>query len=358
MAKAAVKKKPEFRHNCSYVWNGEKRFGVIAFDKAKPGNVFIDDAVLPFRVEVLDDDNVVDIPHSLTSKTDFPVYDRDTGLLVSGGNDFDRFVSNAYTQAQAASKAAGKGVAVNKLFSIGVADGKAVYVVTKIRGDRVTVEWRGFGGGDRYTDHYFGYGKTVSKADVAKYIRGEEGMAAVFASIDERDRAVITSQPVGAILHYVGGRGEKWPTFQRFEVIEQDGEKVARFLGVCGTFTDHYLPRRNCIGHVVMDSDLQRLLKDPIRKKLCASYVYETEPGDTLDLKRSKLPDPRTLPLADITIPEPTAEQTECARLNDVLQAVRNACNGQDQAEEGYDSAVARKRLVRAWKLLQAECGD
>lgn len=72
------------------------------------------------------------------------------------------------------------GVQVNDMFSIGVADGSAEYVVTAVNGNRCTVEWRGFWNADAYTDHHFGWGRKSSLADVARYVDMKRGMAKIF----------------------------------------------------------------------------------------------------------------------------------------------------------------------------------
>lgn len=356
MAKAATKKKPDFRHDVRYVFRGETRYGVVSMDKPKvKGNVIIEDSILPFRVEVADDANVVDIESSF-AKGEFPVYDRMTGLLVKGGNDKDRWMNAEQIKAEAASKKAGKGVVKDKLFSIGVADGSATYVVTKVSGSKCDVEWRGFGNGDRYTDHFFGYGKKgVKVSDVARYIGREESMAAFFKKTDDRDRAVFTDRNVGDVVHYVEGRAKDFPQFTRYEVVEIDGVKKGKLVGFCGKFPEWKLPHITSYGTPHMDHDFEYKLKNPIVEKLCASYVYETTTADTADLKRSDLPNPATLPLLDLTMPEPTAEQLECKRLNELLQAVRDAANGKDAKEEGFNSTIARKRLQAAYSLLAVE---
>jgi hypothetical protein len=353
-------KKKDFRHDVRYVFRGETRYGVVSMDKPKVKvNVVIDDAVLPFRVEVKDDANVVDIESSWT-KGERPVYDRMTGLLVSGGNEMDKWVNAQQVAAEKASKAAGKGVVKDKLFSIGVADGQATYVVTKVSGSKCDVEWRGFGNGDRYTDHFFGYGKKgVKVSDVARYIGREESMADLFASIDQRDRAVFTSRNVGDVVHYVdgyfkgNGKNKPWSKFVRYEVIEQDGEKVGKFVGICGDWPEHSLPHITSYGEPYIDYDLKHKLDNPIVTKLCASKVYETATGDTPDLKRSEFADPRTLPLIDLTMPAPTAEQLLCKRVNDAVQAAREALNKDEPGE--YNSVRAMRRLANAYKAIRAE---
>jgi len=66
-------------------------------------------------------------------------------------------------------------IVAGKIFDIGVADGCAWYIITKVNKKTCNVEWRGWGGGDRYTDHYFGWErKGVSIADVERYVHAQD----------------------------------------------------------------------------------------------------------------------------------------------------------------------------------------
>jgi hypothetical protein len=79
------------------------------------------------------------------------------------------FIEKAFKEAQ---KKAPKTFGIGSYFRINVADGWAYYMVISI--DRshgeCTVEWRGFGGGDRYTDHHFQMGGTFDLQDVKRYV--------------------------------------------------------------------------------------------------------------------------------------------------------------------------------------------
>ncbi len=69
---------------------------------------------------------------------------------------------------------------VGHIFSIGVADGAATYLVTKVTKKWATVEWRGWHNGDRYTDHYFGWSRRCPIRDVWEYVRSELSMRKIF----------------------------------------------------------------------------------------------------------------------------------------------------------------------------------
>lgn len=86
--------------------------------------------------------------------------------------EYDRLINDAYKEACKKHKAAGKGVKVGKLCSVGVADGCAMYVITKVNKKTCKVEWRAFGGGDNYVDRRWGYEATVPLDDAEMYIQG------------------------------------------------------------------------------------------------------------------------------------------------------------------------------------------
>jgi hypothetical protein len=76
------------------------------------------------------------------------------------------------------------------LFSIGVADGSANYVVTKVTKTKAHVDWVGIGADDYY-DHHFGGGGVFPINDVKRYCRvGRDklfGSRAVLKPLNQRD---------------------------------------------------------------------------------------------------------------------------------------------------------------------------
>lgn len=134
--------------------------------------VLIADAVLPFNHQCHYDNLViVDIPLS------DPKYNKKTGGF-DPANDFEKYIVKEHEKAKAkAAKATGL---QDKLFKVHVADGYACYVVTKENKKTVRVEWRGFAGGDRYTDRVLGWECTIDKERIADMIRQEESLKAMF----------------------------------------------------------------------------------------------------------------------------------------------------------------------------------
>jgi hypothetical protein len=148
------------------------RFGAEAEGYWKRGQCIIADAVLPLSTLYnYDELEIVDIELGM------PSYDFKTNTFTPG-DEYGEYVQKEYKKAKEKSKKA-KGLA-NKLFSVGVADGKAYYVVVKENKKTCRVQWRGFGL-DRYTDAILGWECTVEKERIADRVKAEEGLAALFA---------------------------------------------------------------------------------------------------------------------------------------------------------------------------------
>ena len=96
-----------------------------------------------------------------------------------GGDEYQQYVRAEAKKACALSDSLPPGVQVGKMFSIGVGDGQADYVVTKVMRSNCQVEWRGFSM-DRWTDHHFGWGGSFPIKDIARYVGQAEAMAKLF----------------------------------------------------------------------------------------------------------------------------------------------------------------------------------
>ena len=95
-------------------------------------------------------------------------------------NAFDQFVSAAHAAAEQRSEALGDRFAPGRLFSIGVADGSAWYVVTKVGRVNCEVEWRGFCA-DLYTDQVLGWGGSFPRRVIEPLARRHNGLRSIFA---------------------------------------------------------------------------------------------------------------------------------------------------------------------------------
>lgn len=104
------------------------------------GVVRVNDAVLPIYID-LPISRVTSVPYA----TDFR------------NDEYYKYVEDELEKAQRLSDSLGAGIRVGKLFSLGVADGSAWYVVTKVNKTTVKIEWRGFCP-DHYHDQVLGGG--------------------------------------------------------------------------------------------------------------------------------------------------------------------------------------------------------
>jgi len=131
--------------------------------KAKPGYVWVEEAITGSVVQV-PEAMLVDIPLD----TDFN-YDRKTGRYL-GDNEFEKFLDGRQADAEKIDKEAGAGIKVGRLFYTPVGDGSSCYVVTKVGKRNSTIEWRPFGGADRWVDRTFGYGGSVPNKMIEPYL--------------------------------------------------------------------------------------------------------------------------------------------------------------------------------------------
>jgi hypothetical protein len=137
----------------------------------KPGCIFMQHALTGHLLEV-NENLVEDIPMD-----DYKEIDSETGFPI--GSEYSRYINEEWKKHQAISDRC-NGVQVGAMFTIGVADGQAHYVVTKVNKKTCHVEWRGFCG-DRYIDHHFGWGGKFPIAEVERYVKGHQAMKKLFA---------------------------------------------------------------------------------------------------------------------------------------------------------------------------------
>lgn len=137
--------------------------------KKKPGMADVDDAVLPYYHEVAIKD-LVDI------ELGTPVFIPGK-LGAQPGDEFAKYVDDQYELAKKFSDSLPEGISVGKLFSVGVADGSAWYVVTKVTKSSAKVEWRGFCP-DRYMDQVIGSGGTFPLATLRRMGVGRKSLFA------------------------------------------------------------------------------------------------------------------------------------------------------------------------------------
>lgn len=155
---------------CGTIYGIYQKYDDEAKAAAAQGKAVVEDAVLPKRY-IVPESALVDI------RMEPGNYDPDTEEFVAG-DEYQSYVQSEFKKAQAIS-AALPGFGVGSLFSIGVADGYAYYVVTKVNRKTCRVEWRGFCP-DRYVDHWLGHGGTFPLEKIATYVEHERARARLF----------------------------------------------------------------------------------------------------------------------------------------------------------------------------------
>ncbi|KKN24116.1 hypothetical protein LCGC14_0898050 [marine sediment metagenome] len=86
---------------------------------------------------------------------------------------------------------------VNQLVSLDVADGLAWYIIVEETKRTLTVEWRSYGGGDRYTDVILGWGGTFPRDRLEPLIMSAEELNRFIAEIDRRKKQPAQQEATG-----------------------------------------------------------------------------------------------------------------------------------------------------------------
>ncbi len=118
------------------------------------GVLRVDDAVLP---------TYMDIPVGAAIPVEFST--------DYANDEYNKYLDAELEKAQRVSDRAGNGLRVGKLIAVGVADGSAWYVVTKVNKTTACIEWRGFCP-DRWHDQVLGWGGSFPKRRIESLCRG------------------------------------------------------------------------------------------------------------------------------------------------------------------------------------------
>lgn len=142
---------------------GRTRYGVVntseeAHEEFKRGYLIVSDAIVPGS-------DVVELKKARKLKAEFQ-------------GEYDKYVEKALEEATRLSNSI-DGLAPGKLFNIGVGDGYAWYVVTKVTPKNVTVEWRGFCM-DRWTDQVLGWEGTFPRRAIEPLVKRADGLRKIF----------------------------------------------------------------------------------------------------------------------------------------------------------------------------------
>ena len=105
-----------------------------------------------------------------------------TGSLVDvDWEETDPIVDAALEKARKLSDSLPDGLHVGKMLRLGVGDGYASYVVTKVSAKTATIEWRGFCA-DRWHDQVLGAGGTFARKIIEPLVSRHDAMRRLFAA--------------------------------------------------------------------------------------------------------------------------------------------------------------------------------
>lgn len=94
--------------------------------------------------------------------------------------EIEAVVDADYEAALIKSKALGNAFAKGRIFYMGVADGRAFYVVTKVNAKTCDVQWRSWGGEDHYTDRILGFGGRFPRHMIEPLVGHQAALESIF----------------------------------------------------------------------------------------------------------------------------------------------------------------------------------
>jgi hypothetical protein len=162
------------QYGLASMYGPEEKFN----ERAARGVVLVEHAVFPYSFEV-EEGLLVDL------KGPFGRMNADG--VFWGGCECRNYVSLSMLLHEAL-QPSGNAFAPGRMFTVGVGDGYAHYVVTAVKRVNCDVEWRGFSG-DRWVARPFGYGGSFRRKDVEQYCR--PGIRGLFGDSRQRPRAEV-----------------------------------------------------------------------------------------------------------------------------------------------------------------------
>lgn len=197
-----------------------------------------------------------------------------------------------------------------KLIGFPVADGSAQYMV--ISEKPLKLVHIAFG------DAYQVSAATIrglTLTDVRRMVQADQ----FWDEIADDNATFLQKQKVGTILHYNNGFNQ----YVRQEVVEVNGKKKLKPIALVGDWRQFDLPHRDERGKIYYPYNAKRVVEQELSDRLQISTTYESPKC----VKRDKMLDPRNLPVIDLTVPPMTAEQTEAAKLWDLIVLIKETLN-------------------------------
>lgn len=162
------------------------RFGIVqphheqAEELEAKGQSVVED-ILTGQLGIAKTNDLIEVPYGIGG---FGNYDTATGINW-GGNEINDYLTLEQLAHEIRNLRNPEGIHKHSTFFIGVADGSAAYVVTKVKRVNCDVEWRGYCP-DRWVDRMFGYGGSFRKKDVER-VGGGNVIDKLFGNTEQND---------------------------------------------------------------------------------------------------------------------------------------------------------------------------
>lgn len=219
---------------------------------------------------------------------------------------------------KALAKLAGKGLCVGKLIRFQVADGYALYFVTKVLKSAVHVCHVPLF--DRYTfpgAYRIGNNLCIPRAVAARAAGWDDAMEAA----QNRSHDFFQHLQPGQIVHYSNG-------FNQFVRCQVTADKQLLPIALVGDWREFDLPRRQADGSIYLGYHAQSI-HDKRTMLPHASNVWECP-----DFDKARYKDPTNLPAIDLTVPPmDTEEELKAAKVK-LVERIHDLTNERKSPDE------------------------
>ncbi len=193
---------------------------------------------------------------------------------------------------------------------------------------------------------YAGTKKVFGGEEILRYA----AMAEMWSNMADEHADWWKARKVGETVHYNNGFG----SYVRGVIVIEDGEKKMRVTALVGKWSSHDLPRLDAAGNLFEGTYAQYVRDGVYTMQPNYSNMVEAVGMRERDLDNGFI-DPRGQPAIDLTLPQPSAEQTEAARYMAIIETVQALLNvdASQQPTRPY-SETLRAALIRAKLILDA----
>jgi hypothetical protein len=175
------------------------------------------------------------------------------------------------------------------------------------------------------------------KVFTTQEILGSKRLAGAFAKIASDSDKFYAGLKDGEVVHYHNG----FQQYIRCVAVKTAKKTVLRQIGLVGKWSTTDLPKRLASGEVYWGIHTKAILK---------GETFEPAGSNIYECVKQSGPDPRKLAPLDLTVPAPTSEEAEKARLTKAVQSLYEDLDHRDTANP-------RAVLEKALRDIQAALG-